>query len=378
MPAQRSTLPMIVHIHAGALVMRSWPREGRPMSESVESIDAPVLLRVSSPDELLSAIPYLVGFYPADSLVLIGLNGSRVVITARLDLQDCREAELDHALAIVGRARADTVVVALYTDADNHEDWGGFGIPFWAPVLGPLFELADQHDLYIGDVFVVRGDRFWYVEDAADDEAGRPLDPATSRAAATATFAGLVARPDRATLLAILDQDDDAVRAQRDERLADYESEAVKAILNGSGLRQQRGVKRAIFAAARKADETLPIIDNGAGRMGELYRYAVGLTDIVVRDAVWVAVDHGRLDGRALWRELLRTMPAPYDAAPLFLFGWASWRDGNGVLAAEAAVRALESDPTYSAADLLLGAIRHGLDPHRVPRLRGPRTRAPA
>jgi len=85
-------------------------------------------------------------------------------------------------------------------------------------------------------------------------------------------------------------------------------------------------------------------------------------------------VDQGRLDGRALWRELARRLPPPYDAAPLFLYGWASWRDGRGPLAGIAAERALASDPDYTAAELLLGALQQGLDPHRTPRLRMPRS----
>ena len=67
---------------------------------------------------------------------------------------------------------------------------------------------------------------------------------------------------------------------------------------------------------------------------------------------------------------MARRLPGPYDAAPLFLFGWASWRAGNGALAGIAAERAVTSDPAYSAADLLLAALSRGLDPRRLPRLR--------
>ena len=71
-------------------------------------------------------------------------------------------------------------------------------------------------------------------------------------------------------------------------------------------------------------------------------------------------MDEGRVDGRVLWRYLARRLPAPYDAAPLFLFGWRSYRDGDGALASMAAERALSSDPGYSAADLLLAALSQG------------------
>jgi Domain of unknown function (DUF4192) len=101
-----------------------------------------------------------------------------------------------------------------------------------------------------------------------------------------------------------------------------------------------------------------------------LSRFAVGLIEISIRDALWLAIDQERLDGRAFWLQLLQRLPAPYDSAPLFLFGWATWRDGNGTLAAMAAQRALTSDPGCTAAELLLSAITNGLDPFRTPKLR--------
>ena len=324
----------------------------------------PVTLRLSSPEEFLSAVPYLIGFHPERSLVLVGLDGSRVAVTARLDLDECGAGELGHALAVLVQAGSDSMIVALY-DEGHSESPGHSG----RPVIEALLDLAQWEGLRLGEVLIVRGERYWPYG-SAPSSAGRRFHGASSQAAASATYAGMVARPDRATMLAVLDHDDDADRRRHDLMLADSESAAVRGVISGAAERQRRGVKRAIFAAARQSDQTLPLPDAGPGRAATLCRFAVGLTDVRVRDAVWVAVDHGRLDGRALWQEMLRAMPAPYDASPLFLFGWASWREGNGVLAAEAALRALDSNPNYSAAELLFSAIQNGLDPRTTPRLR--------
>jgi hypothetical protein len=54
----------------------------------------------------------------------------------------------------------------------------------------------------------------------------------------------------------------------------------------------------------------------------------------------------------------------------LFLFGWGQWRSGAGAIAGIAVDAALACDPTYHAAELLDGALAHGLDPFRTPRLR--------
>jgi hypothetical protein len=152
--------------------------------------------------------------------------------------------------------------------------------------------------------------------------------------------------------------------------LAAAENAAVAEVLDGHGRRHDRSVKRALFAAARASDEpcSSSVPDDDVARFG------AALSEIAMRDALWMAVDDGRLDGRGLWRELARQLPSPYDAAPLFLFGWAAWRSGDGALAGIAAQRAVDSDSGYSAADLLLAALARGVDPRRLPKLRLPRS----
>jgi hypothetical protein len=92
---------------------------------------------------------------------------------------------------------------------------------------------------------------------------------------------------------------------------------------------------------------------------------------VQVRDALWTAVDDGTIRPDRLLCQLHERLPAPYDAAPMFLYGWRQWRAGNGALAIMAAERALASDPGYSAARLLLEAMDQGLDPRTTPTLCG-------
>lgn len=144
------------------------------------------------------------------------------------------------------------------------------------------------------------------------------------------------------------------------------ENEAMTAVLSARSLSRSRSVKRAIFAAARAAGGPQWVEPDNA----TVATFGVALCEIALRDAVWMAVDNARLDGRPLWRALARRLPPPYDASALFIFGWATWRAGDGALAGIAAQRAVTSDPSYSAADLLLAALSRGVDPRRPPRLR--------
>ena len=106
--------------------------------------------------------------------------------------------------------------------------------------------------------------------------------------------------------------------------------------------REQRSVKRALFAAARDADSALfprPVARLSPAALCRFARRAAPTSD----PRCALARDRSRAPGRAgLWLHLLARLPAPYDSAPLFLFGWATWRDGNGTLAAMAAERALD------------------------------------
>lgn len=330
-------------------------------------------LTVHGPADLLQAVPYLLGFHPQASLVLVGLDNWRLVVTVRLDLADAQlPGVLADALQAMARGGAGDVVAAVYDD----EAIVGRQRPLpWIDVALAVGDHARDACCGVVDVLLVARQRWWSYACTLSDccpVEGEPLPEGTSAFTAAATYAGLVALPDRAALAAVLDPYPQAERDAMDTTLAACEDAAVQAVLDGNRATHDRSVKRALFAAARAADEArwsaTAIDDPGAARFG------VALSEYPMRDALWMAVDDGRLDGRELWRELAARLPHPYDAAPLFLYAWASWRAGNGALARIAAERAIEADPGYSAADLLLAALSRGVDPRRLPRLRHTRT----
>jgi hypothetical protein len=324
--------------------------------------DTPTL-RVRGPADFLHAVPYLLGFHPRQSLVLIGLDGARVAVTTRLDLADVDSASLAHTVRAMVNGGAGSLVAALYVSVPE-----GFPIllddemPYDDVVL-VLAGVAEALDCFLGEAYLVIGDRWWCYHGCGEEicpSEGHVLDHQASPVAASATFAGLVALPDREALERTLEPVDEPER----ERLRPQLDEACSRPSHEQE-REARAVKRALFAAARRADtDGVELSDEQAVRFGSALR------DIALRDALWMAVDDQRLDGSTLWRDLARRLPEPYDAAAWFLFGWGRWRAGNGALARSAAERALLSDPSYGAADLLLAALAKGVDPRRFPRLR--------
>lgn len=345
------------------------------MTDTTRAADNSGVLRVRNPGDLIEAIPYLLGFHPRDSLVIVGLAGTRVSITARVDLGDLREAAmLAGTLRVLMNGESTRAIAAIFDEVPTGVR--APGLPH-RDLIHDLAARTGKLGIDLVDAVLVADGRWWSyhcTDDRCCPPEGRELPGDASPSRAAATYAGLVALADRAELAALLDPDDDTRRAALEPAIAEHENLAAAAVVGGYAQRYQRSVKRAIFAAARDADESLFPGSGGALSDDELCRFAVALSETAIRDAVWLAVDQRRLDGRALWREIGRRVPPPYDAAPLFLFGWASWRDGNGAGAGIAAERAMASDPEYTAAELLLGALAHGLDPHRTPRLRMPKS----
>ena len=323
--------------------------------------------RISGPEELLQAVPYLLGFHPADSLVLVGLAGKRVTVSARLDLADVGFGGSRYTLTALANCGSTSVIAVVYdhtVSADECRD----NLP-WLGLVSDLEGEAAALGCRVDDAVLVSGNRYWSLmcsDFTCCPREGRELVHAGSEFSAAATYAGLVALPDRASLATLLDPLPDEERNALSDEISQVEDRSVRATINAGGQRYERSAKRALFAAAR--------ISGAPGWSGvasaEAARFGAALRVTPIRDAVWMAIDDDRLDGRSLWRDLARRLPSPYDAAPLFLYGWASWRHGDGALARIAADRAVLSNPDYTAADLLLAALNQVVDPRRMPRLR--------
>ena len=334
--------------------------------------------RISGPAELLQAVPFLLGFHPTRSLVLVGLHDERLVVTARLDLTDAVVGGIAHAVTAMLRGGSTSFVAVIYDDDVGFDRVGdGFGqsAAQWDVVYGALRAELRRLDADLRDVLVVSDGR-WRSLTCEDFECcppgGRALPVTPSPFTTAATVEGVVALPTRAAVAELLAPLPDTERAALHPAILDAERSAAAQAVDGHAGRWELSIKRAIFRAARESAEP-----RWSGASDEaLARFGAALAVTSLRDAVWLAVDGDRLDGRPFWRDLARRLPSPYDAPPLFLFGWASWRAGDGALAGMAAERAVASNPDYHAADLLLAALRSGLDPRRMPKLRLPRTPA--
>ncbi|MEU7806754.1 DUF4192 domain-containing protein [Micromonospora sp. C72] len=164
-------------------------------------------LSVRSPADMVAAVPYLLGFHPADSVVVVAVRGRRVVFAARGDLPapgaDPGPAAR-HLAQVVARQDADAATVVGYGPA--------------ARVTGVVDAIGDAltaAGLIVLDALRVTDGRWWSylcAEPSCCPPEGTPYDPAASQVSAAAVFAGQVALPDRAALAAQVSPVDGPVR----------------------------------------------------------------------------------------------------------------------------------------------------------------------
>jgi len=311
-------------------------------------------LRLRSPADVVSAIPYLIGFHPADSVIVLACDGARGAYAVRLDLT-AQDALLEHiALLIAGRRPAEVIVAGYGTEERV------------TPMVERVRDRLSSHGVRLREMLRVDKDRFWsyLCSDASCcPPEGTYVDVRTSPVAAAAIAGGLVALPDRHELermLAPVGGDTThraTVRAER--KLAAWAEDNVD---NVPSRMVAEGVPLVRAVIERACAGSPPPTEDEAAWLGLL------LVSLRVRDEAWVRMNEPDLQTHMrLWRHVLTRVTEPYAAAPACLLSFAAWRAGEGALANVALDRALAADPHYSMARLLQELFISGLPPWSVP-----------
>jgi len=336
-------------------------------------------IRVTSPGDLIEAVPYLLGFHPAESLVLIGFDdvagtARQVTITARLDVgpDGLEPAAVSSLVAVLKRSGSSAVAAVLLSERVD----GDPRRRRWVrDVRSVLTAELDRTGLRLLDALAANESHWWSLccrDLACCPPAGTPRIARSSTVAAEATYAGLVALPDRKALLAALDGSPAAVRAALLPALRRADTRFAELVRRTGLSRARRNEHAALLRAAAECESGVRLSPRRLARLGSALR------DQEIRDALWLAIDNRSLAAEQLLGQLHSRLPPPYLTGPLFLIGWHLWRAGSGTLAAAAAERALHTDPGYSAARLLLEAVQAGMDPRRTPPLTDGSGRRPA
>jgi hypothetical protein len=369
------------------------PYEGRPPYDAGTAHQ--VTLR--TPAELADALPYLLGYRPEDSIVLVALHdrggrgrfGGRARLGIPTNPDDWGAVARQLAQGLVTgserRGARPAQMVAYLCQEPAKGETGRQIMERLEPLAQHLRVECGRLDIPVIEALCISNGRFWSYCCAGQGccpVEGVPMGlPGTSVLAAAATYAGIQVRGTlrelRARLLpletgAALEQEValDTASMALVPRILDAESRAAVAEETVALAGQVMGrfaeappVTGALLADHR--DDELLAPDEAAALI-------LGLQDRATRDraAEWMEGDEAAPALR-LWRALARRCVGPYGehaAAPLTLAGWVAWSSGDELEAREALAMALGADPGYLFARLLHQACNEGLDPESVRR----------
>ncbi|MEU1088227.1 DUF4192 domain-containing protein [Streptomyces sp. NPDC005576] len=362
--------------------------------ESTGSADTQqVTLR--GPADLADALPYLLGFHPTDSVVLVALHGGRGRFGGRLrhgippaetewgpvadQLADCLISGSERR-----GDRPDAIVLFLCQDPGPGEAAHEV-MERMRPFAQLLRTACGALDVPVLEALCISNGRYWSYccpDGRCCPEDGNPLAlPGTTVMAAAAAYAGIQVKGSLRELEQRLVPWSGAHAPEQLRALDEVGAAMVARILDTHGRSQvaretlslargllERVGKTPVPPAAGAAD----FRDDGLISHDEAAAVILGLQDRETRDraARWMEGPEAPAALR-LWRALARRCVGPYvehAAAPLALAAWVSWSTGDEPGARVALSLALRADPDYTFAQLLHEACNEGVDPEKLRR----------
>ena len=314
---------------------------------------------LTSPHDLLAAIPFLIGYHPQDSLVLVALKDEAVGMAMRVDMPVGVSAEgYDLLASHFLRDGADGAFIVAYVGASAVDPEN---------VLINTSAALVRAGIDIKESLIVRNNRFrsMICSDLAccPPEGSAIPDLGSSRIAAEHVIAG---HPMPFENVDGLVQSIAALPSSFESVWADE----VQAFWVSSDSEEIQELQR---------DGATAIIDLvGEYREGrgaedrELAARVIGrLSDIQVRDfALGSHTDESADYYWAMWRDLLRIAPRGFVAPIACLFAAMAYERGEGALAHKGLDRGLGDDDQYSLAHLLRRVFTAGWPPQSFSAMR--------
>ena len=307
-------------------------------------------LTLRSPDALVSAVPYLLGFTPTESAVVVWLRQRRILLTQRLDLPAVAQqhaAWLRVLWSHDAARRADELVLVVVSAAPPNRD-----------LIEAFVDRAHGAGVAVRDLLRVDAGRWWSLlcsdPDCCPDE-GRPVAPGVAEMiAAEFTILGRAPLPDRESVVAALAEDP--------QRAAAVHAIGREAPRHGAALERWRSDRLALVSRVVLGQDSPALT-----RPSRVARMLDGLADIRVRDTLLWDVAHREPDSLPAVFDalagLLRAAPTGRVAPVATCCAVVAWLQGDGARALMAIERALADDPHYSLAQLVGASLQSGLPP---------------
>lgn len=287
------------------------------------------------PAELLAAIPYVLGYHPHDSVVVMFVTGEgRLTCSLSVGRQAPDEFIIAESSTTAAQSDAARAFVVYYGQLSDRERIAG---------------LADALNMVVtvAACLLVDDGRYYCLNDECrcTPEHGAVLDLRSSVIAAEMTLRGHVALPSRKHFDSFVKPDTvaQARTAAALSRLPEQLPDAVAVV--------QRSLRIA-SAGERLSDEQAALLVVALSNDG--------------RSAAWQATT-GEVWQRDLWLDMTRRVPPNCVATPANLAAWSAWRRNEPALAWAALSQAVQAEPDNTLSYLIGLVLSSGINPATLP-----------
>jgi hypothetical protein len=313
-----------------------------------------------NPAQLLAALPYLIGFRPARSVVLLGHQypGDCPGLVLRGDLprreHRARQAQaMAPRFAAGGHVGVTLVIVGGRRRPGKPPPHAGF-VDELARALGE-FGLPVLHALWAPAIATGAPWACYRTEECG----GALPDPRATVVAAAATERGTVAFDSREELEALLAPRSPEALVRRADHLSRLTSSPWP---EATRINDAASVVRAAFDRQRRGEG--PPTDEEAVLLASALKLP-DIRDLCLAMAVPPATAPAR-EAERLWLTLVREIPPPHRAEPAALLGFTAYLRGDGAFAGMALDNALEAAPDHVLASLLRRVLDSGTPPEVI------------
>jgi len=313
---------------------------------------------LTSPHDLLSAVPFLVGYHPTNSLVVIALVQDSIGMAMRIDFPAEIDPDQIDALAThLARENSDgALFVAYLPDEMESADF----------LLIPLIEAIAVRGIALKECLVVHNQR-WRSTICLDrtccpPEGSAMPDIGSSRISAEQVAAGkpmpFADESELAHSLSATELDTSLINELRQVSVIAYAADNVVELQRQGALAVNDLVAEFAQKGIIKDKKLIALV-------------LVRLHDVQVRDYAMGITDAENAQSlQTLWRWLMRIAPAGYVAPVATLFAASSYELGDGAMAQQALKRALDDDSRYPLAKLLRRVFAAGWPPEQFTQMR--------
>lgn len=302
---------------------------------------------VRGPADVAAMVPYLFGFQPAESLVLIAIEGPRKRFgpVLRVDLVDepiLVQEQTSQIVSILTGNGVARVLLAAFSESAMRA----------GPLVDRLLVSLAASGIAVEDAFRADGRRWWpYLCDdpLCCSPTGAPYDVTTSAASAEAVLAGLTFAADRDALRSVIAPADALTRRQVDREVRRLRSD---------GATGEPAARELCGWLARQLAEP------GAVSAADLAWLALAVQSHQGRDTAIALITRANAPTYfELWRRVMRAVSDELLPDVGCVAAFAAWLEGRGAVASHVVERVLAVQPDNPLAAVVVELLAQGINP---------------